>query len=523
MSETLRSTYEEVPYDSHPIALSHPDNLAVVATLHGLAPASPAACRVLELGCASGGNLLPMALTLPDSRFVGIDFSPRQIAAGQQVAAALSLQNIELLALDIMNVPAELGRFDYIICHGVYSWVRQPVKERLLALCQRHLQPQGVAYVSYNTYPGGHFRNLVRDLMKFHVRNTRDPHERARRARAVLDLVARAVPEPEDAYRRLLQREARLLSRYSDAQLLHDHLEEESDATYLHEFVEKARAHGLTYLAEAEPSLVEGLLSDEARALLARLSDDLVELEQYRDFAFDRRFRQTLLCHADREVAYDFSAQVAAAFSVRPLAEPAGRPAPDPAAVEDFRKQDGFTLSTDNPLVRALLHALHDALPRALPFADLLYAVRARLSPFPTIPIHGEDGAEMLASCLEECYQARLCELSLVQPPLSTSVPERPLGSPLARLQAQEGSRVTSLRHRMVEVGELDRAVLRLCDGTRDRAALVAELVALAAQGGLRVQQHGRRVTDETIVRPLIDEALGPSLQRLTRAALLME
>src|SRR5947208_3557543 len=135
MSEALLTSYEEVPYDSKPLYPTHPDCLATVATLMGMKPAPVQRCRVLELGCASGGNLIPMAEALPDSAFVGVDLSERQIADGRAAVAELGLGNVELRHLSITDVPADWGPFDYVVCHGVYSWVPEHVRERILAVC----------------------------------------------------------------------------------------------------------------------------------------------------------------------------------------------------------------------------------------------------------------------------------------------------------------------------------------------------------------------------------------------------
>ena len=154
----IRTAYDEVPYPSYPLPQSHPDHLATLATLLGLSPPTTERCRVLELGCASGGNLIPMALTSPDSRFVGIDLSREQIAEGQKTVEALGLTNIELRHLSILDVDDSFGPFDYIVCHGVYSWVPENVQDRILAICARNLVPEGIGYVSYNTYPGWHMQ-----------------------------------------------------------------------------------------------------------------------------------------------------------------------------------------------------------------------------------------------------------------------------------------------------------------------------------------------------------------------------
>src|SRR5262249_14504487 len=157
------ASYDEVPYDSLPFAESHPDTLATVATLLGMTPAPVTRCRVLELGCAGGGNLIPMAWALPESHFLGIDLSQRQIADGHQAVAAMDLANIELRHASIMDVDSSFGAFDYILAHGVYSWVPAEVQEKTLEICRRNLASQGVAYISFNSYPGWRGLRILRE------------------------------------------------------------------------------------------------------------------------------------------------------------------------------------------------------------------------------------------------------------------------------------------------------------------------------------------------------------------------
>ena len=158
MTVPSTTSYDEVPYADRVHPATHPDLLAVVATLFGMSPARPDRCRVLELGCASGANLIALAETLPGSSFVGIDLSPRQVAVGRQKVRARGLTNVALHAMSLVDVGEALGLFDYVLCHGVYSWVPAEVRDRILAVCSSNLMPQGVAYVSYNCYPGWHAR-----------------------------------------------------------------------------------------------------------------------------------------------------------------------------------------------------------------------------------------------------------------------------------------------------------------------------------------------------------------------------
>ncbi|MFN2536517.1 MAG: methyltransferase domain-containing protein, partial [Mycobacteriales bacterium] len=148
------STYDDVPYGVATHAATHPGRLAAIATLFGAGPPAVESARVLELGCALGGNIIPMAVAYPGSSYLGIDLSGRQIADGQRTVAQLGLTNIELRHASITDVDDSDGQFDYVICHGVYSWVPPEVQDKILDICARNLAAGGVAVVSYNTYPG---------------------------------------------------------------------------------------------------------------------------------------------------------------------------------------------------------------------------------------------------------------------------------------------------------------------------------------------------------------------------------
>jgi SAM-dependent methyltransferase len=183
------NSYDEVPYPSLPARRTHPSHLAAIARLFGMVPPSPGRCRLLELGCASGENLLPLAADFPDSHLVGIDLSVRQIEAGRSVVEQLGLSNIDLRRLDLHDFGEDQGTFDYILCHGVFSWVPRAVQDRILEIGLRHLAGNGVFFASYNTYPGWHLRGVVRDMMVYHVRGIEDPATRVAQARALPDFL----------------------------------------------------------------------------------------------------------------------------------------------------------------------------------------------------------------------------------------------------------------------------------------------------------------------------------------------
>jgi SAM-dependent methyltransferase len=300
----LRTSYDEVPYPSQPFRYTHPDHLAVVATLLGLSPARADHCRVLELGCASGGNLIPLAYTYPDSTFLGIDLSVEQIRQGEGLRAALGLANLELRALDLVDVDDEFGTFDFIICHGVYSWVPAAVQDQILEISARLLAPDGIGFVSYNTFPGWHMRGLIRAMMGLHDRRFRDrpAAERVAEARALLAFLAEAVPQENAPYSLLLRQHLEQLSAYSDSYLFHEHLEECNEPIYFIQFCERLAAKGLRYLGESEFRVMvpSTSFSPEVQDRLQALAPILLEMEQYMDFLRNRMFRQTLIGHAAR-------------------------------------------------------------------------------------------------------------------------------------------------------------------------------------------------------------------------------
>ena len=161
--------YDEYLYDDYPFAETHPDWLSTLGVLFGLTPAPVTTCRVLELGCGLGGNLVGMGVALPHSEFVGIDLSANQIAHGRATVEAIGLHNVHLHAMNVCDVDESLGAFDYIICHGVYSWVPPDAQAAILRICRRQLAPHGIAYISYNVRPGWNLRSSLRDMLHRHI------------------------------------------------------------------------------------------------------------------------------------------------------------------------------------------------------------------------------------------------------------------------------------------------------------------------------------------------------------------
>jgi SAM-dependent methyltransferase len=264
-----------IPYLGKPYAQTHPDRLAVIARLFGHRTHDVATCRMLEIGCGDGTNLIGIASSLPDAHFVGIDLSNSAIAQGRQLARQAGIKNVQLTAIDLCDYKDQA--FDYIVAHGVYSWVRAPIRDALIKLCAQSLTASGVAMISYATYPGGFVEQLIRAPMLFRAATFTTPDEKIEAARAFASRVANSVPTP--ALRDLFKEELAKIPPV-DGFLLYDQLVEEYAPVYFTEFTRHAAAHGLKYLAEAGGDSV----------------NTEIATEQCLDFLRCRRFRQTILC-----------------------------------------------------------------------------------------------------------------------------------------------------------------------------------------------------------------------------------
>jgi SAM-dependent methyltransferase len=297
VNRDLAQKYDTVPYAAQANPQSHPRHLATVATLLGLSPPDVTSARVLEVGCNDGANLLPMAATLPGARFTGCDISSRSIAAARRAASELGLGNVEFVQADLATLRDGGEPFDYIIAHGVYSWVPADVRDALFGLAQRRLHRDGILFVSFNVYPGCHVRQAAWEMLRYHVRNTGDPRARLDEARAFAALVA----EPSVAQTEvdgLLRQELAKLVTQSDSALFHDDLGLPNDPVYFHQFTEHLARFDLAYLGEAKLSMMTAAgLTPRVQQFLANM--DRLAREQYLDFVRLRRFRQSLVCRGD--------------------------------------------------------------------------------------------------------------------------------------------------------------------------------------------------------------------------------
>lgn len=489
MTDSLLESYEAVPYDSRPVAHTEIGALEAMGLLYGITAPPADRARVLELGCASGGNLIPMAYRYPNATFVGIDLTPGQIAIGRSEVVALGLENITLRAMSIADIADAFGTFDYILCHGVYSWVPPEVQGAILRVASHNLSPNGLAYISYNTLPGWHVRGMVREMAMYHDDHSLTPRERIARAREFVHLIADQGGEKATVHRLSVVEEVANIDAQGDSHFLHEQLEPFNLPLYFSEFVARAQSAGLRYVCEAK--LADNASTSPEWAKRAAGGDPL-RAQQYVDFATGRTFRRSLLCHAAAPVLPEPDALAIEQMYVALRAEPAAPSEEDRAKggdVESFALASGPKLTTNNPLILAAFNILRRVAPEAMAFRDLMQRVDDRLSVRDTPGLPSDaDRAAPLANMLLQCAVSGFVELHRHPSPFTRAASERPVASAIARRKVGTDAIVPNLRHIMSEVTDLERAILGDLDGTRDRVALAERLRERVNDGALQVQ-----------------------------------
>lgn len=479
--------YDELTYETNPFPETHPSNLAALGRLFGIQTTSPQHCRVLELGSATGGNLIPMAWHLPHSEFVGVELSAPQVSIGQQVVSALNLTNIRLDVGDILALQAaDIGQFDYIVAHGVYSWVPSVVREKILQLARNCLTPNGLAYISYNLLPGWRMRGSLRDLLLHATRDVAGAEAKYRTALAALERLQSALQGAEADSQHYVQKEITYLLGSHPSYLLHEYLAGENNAFLFSEFLADAQRHDLQYVCETDLyTLFDTTLSTPAQTALADI-DDPLEHEQWMDFVQMRAFRKSVLCRADVPLERAVDVDVFTTFFYSANLRLKGKENLNNLKPVIFLTPDNTELNVVHPLSKAALLYLQEVHPYTPNFDELYAHAAARVA-----QAGGKAFAQARSEFVSELfslYSYRGVYGHLYPCLQRPTVSERPQANALARLQAEQGwESVASIRHQALSLDRFSSRLLRELDGSRTVPALVAYLCAEVSVGNVTI------------------------------------
>lgn len=462
-------SYDVVQYDSFPYKQTHPNHLFTVGSLFGLHPKPFKQARILELGCASGGNIIPMACSAPHAKFVGIDLSQKQIEAGQNVITALNLKNIVLEKRSIMDFGATDGLFDYILCHGVFSWVDKETQDKIFSICKQNLSEQGIVFISYNALPGWNMVKSIRDMMNYHIQYLSDPKEKAQQSRSILQFILNGIKDNESPYSKFLESEIQILSQQQDSYLHHEHLEENNNPVYFYEFAKSAKQHNLDYLADSElAQMFAGNLPQSVAQEFSKIND-IVRLGQYMDFVRNQRFRQTLLCHdtvqLNRNISFEKLKQYS--FSYSGVVEGDEEQLHIDKATLRFKGQY-ITIAVTNFLAKMALWVLSKQ-TKPIVYADFIQKIKqaTKISDITKIENVLENEINWVRLVIGGMVQLSSGGLSY-----ATGMCQKPKTSSLVKYQLQHQNTVTNQRHEVVRLSPIEQELLKLCDGSINQSHL---------------------------------------------------
>ena len=477
MSAATLVSYDDLPYESLPLPDTHPNYLRAIARLYGVNAAPAESCRVLELGCAGGGNILPLAWYQPNCAVTGVELAQGHVSEANALIAELNLNNAQVLHRSITAPMNDLGEFDYILAHGVFSWVPRAVQDRLLEICGQHLAPNGVAYVSYNTLPGWHLRGVLRAAMLAYC-GAGHATQRLAKAYELFDLMEPALRAQTSIEAQFTLQEIAYLRRAPASYVYHEYLEETNTPLTFSEFMARAEHAGLSYLGDAEMWTMFPATLGDAGAAFENISDR-IQQEQQMDFARLRKFRRSLLLRSDTPLHSKPDLSALSDFAYYADLSTEAEIDLSASLPQTFTSKGGHPYTVTHPLAKAAAMLLTLRYPASVTWDELQTSATALVTQHGGSTYAADSAALRTELFSLIAYQGVRPTLSAIQ--ASDTLPERPCAHRLARAQARQGHIVASIRHSAVELDLLGQALLLHLDGTHTLPELAA-LMAVALQ-----------------------------------------
>lgn len=507
-----QSAYDDVPYESHCYVQTHPQSLYTVAKFFGVQAPDFKQCRVLELGCASGGNILPLAIDFPESSFVGVDLSEVQIDAANVHKKELVLENIEFKQMSIADITKKFGTFDYIIVHGILSWVPKQVQEAIFRVCNENLSENGVAYVSYNTLPGWNMVKSVRDMMLFHTQNFKDPKEKAQQARLLLNFINEGTRGKENPYKQFIENEINMLKNTGDSYILHDHMEEVNHPFYFHEFMKHAVDNDLSYLGDVNiASMFTGNMPEETVSVLSKVKNDIIKTEQYMDFINNRRFRSSLLCKKDVKMNRNVDSDSLEGLFIKGTIEIAKGDETKPLAGQEvsFKCANGATFTTAHPMAVCGMSLIKAQSGKPIAIETLC---NTALEDLEKLGLKASDSDAQQMVSIFKSYIVKLVlsggfTLSSDAPEYCETISEKPEISQLARYQAKTSNWVTNRRYEKITLDVSTRVMVQYLDGTKNKEQLIEFIDSLFTEGKLKLSDKDGK-PQQANAKEIVEKAL---------------
>lgn len=302
---------DDVPYVRHFLEELAPPCLRLVAAMNGFTPPPADDFDYCEIGCAHGDTLVALAAAHPRARFVGIDIVASHVTSAKKLAREAGLDNVGVLERDVADLVDgdEVGELDYVVAHGVFTWVSPETRKALVAFAAKKLRPGGLLYVSYNTMPGWASIEPLRQLLLF-PGGEGSSLARAERGLAFANAM-HAAGADYFANNPLAVEMLATMTRAGLPYVVHEYLHEHWSPMYFARVAWEMRAADLHFggTLPLYTTFADTVLPESSVALLSKV-DDRITFESLKDFAVNETFRRdvyvkgTASRHADAKDTY---------------------------------------------------------------------------------------------------------------------------------------------------------------------------------------------------------------------------
>lgn len=516
--EIKEQGYDEMPYHGYPFEYNRPENLKTVAALFGVDAPKLETARILELGSSDGRNLFRFAETYPKSYTLGVDLSKVEIENGQKVLDKLKLKNLDLKAMSITDLDESYGKFDYIICHGVFSWVPDFVRDSILEVSKKLLNKNGLAFISYNTLPGWNMINSVRELMMYHSENFSNVSDKIVQSRAALNFIQESLEGHETPHAQFMQTSAKHMADKEDHYIRHEYLAEENQAFYFNEFIEKAREKDLEYVGDTDVQrMYIGNLPQKAMEKLGAIND-IVRSEQYMDFITNTQFRCTILTHKGTNISRNINDDTIQKFNyfcnIKPLDEKIN--------IEDDSKATFYinnnkkrTVETSAPAMKAVLYTLYKNLGNPLSVDEIIKESSKLVS-----KVSKEIIKQNIFANFGNLIFSGTTKYVLDKPLSVYKISNKPKISKLAMLQIQipnyNGAYwITNSMNQVVQVQPHLVGIVQYIDGKNTIDQIKEKTFIDLKEDKIYVNENDQKITDEAKLKIVADKLVNQTLEML--------
>ena len=495
-----------------------PFYLRTISKLVGIDAAPLESAKILELGCAAGGNIIPFAVSFPGSQIVGIDSSEQYIKTAIELKNQLKLTNIDLIASDIMELDLSIGKFDYIIVHDVYSWVSDEVQKKILSICRENLNPNGLVFLSYHTLPGWNNLSTVRDFALYHAQNFETIPEKINQVRLLFDYVSEVVQNSDSAYAKLMIETAEMLKSKPDFSIEHDFLDPKSKACYFFQFIEAATENALKYVVDAD--IAKLYLDNYPKIIKDKIGkiDDPIRMEQFLDFLTNRAFRQTILCHEDQAINKILSIDLLPDFYFKMNLFYDSKMEEEEMKFYIQNNQEDF-ISTSNPILKSIFMTLSEN-PQYVSFNDVISISGNRLNEVDFSAIEAQAKISLMDLFLRGKLDVRA---DLIK--VNTETVEFPKIWEYAVMQSKflNQSTVTNLYFESVQLNLFEYYLIRHLDGKNSKEKIINKMLKHFKNGELETNYNGNKVTSDEKLVGVISLAMIDAMVKFKAEALLVE